>query len=137
MAKKEVKSVTEIFDRREKVDEFIALYEWFETIKDKIKKFDELKKELLEETDATDSSQQLTIVGDLGQVIYSKGRENTVIVDKAKLIKRLTQKVYNENSEISLKALKELLSGKELKQFTKIERSRIRSLKEVIFAPKM
>jgi hypothetical protein len=132
-----IQLLCEVVDRKLKVDDFVELHQWYEANKDQIKKYEKLKKELLEGTDTTtDFEQQLVIVGQVGNVVFSEGRNATVIIDKAKLIRQLTQKTYNEHSTISLESLKELMSGQDLSKHTRVERSKVRSLKEVVVVEK-
>lgn len=132
-----IQLLCEVVDRKLKVDDFVELHNWYEGIKEKLKKYEKLKKELLEGTDTTtDFEQQLVVVGQVGNVIFSEGRNTTVVIDKARLIRHLTQKVYNDNSTITLDTLKELMSGQDLAKHTRVERSKIRSLKEVILVTK-
>jgi hypothetical protein len=137
MTMAKIQLLCEVVDRKLKVDDFVELHNWYEGIKEKLKKYEKLKKELLEGTDTTtDFEQQLVVVGQVGNVIFSEGRNTTVVIDKARLIRHLTQKVYNDNSTITLDTLKELMSGQDLAKHTRVERSKIRSLKEVILVTK-
>lgn len=78
---------------------------------------EQLKKTLKSLTDAFPPDQEAVLEGTIGEAIFSACRSETVIVDKAGLIKKLGQQVFNEVAVVKLEDVKKYLSEIEMDKF--------------------
>lgn len=76
-------------------------------------RYDEVRKKLVAFAQNSDPESPKVFVGSKGEVTFSPCRVETTIVDKAGLIEKLGQEVFNEIAKVSLTDLKKYLSEAE------------------------
>jgi hypothetical protein len=82
------------------------------------KRVAELKSRLQSIANETQHDQEVTIVGTVGQVVFSKCREETNIVDRDLMIKKLTPEVFVAVGKVGLTDIRKYLTDGEIQTFT-------------------
>jgi hypothetical protein len=97
---------------------------------DLLKELEEKKKGLQSIAKTFPVTEEATIAGSIGEVVYSPCRREVQVIDKEGLIKKLGQKLFNEIAKVSLTDLQKYLSENEIEHFTSVSYGS-RSLKTV------
>jgi hypothetical protein len=109
-----------ITEEQQKIDRFVALNQQIEDsgILPLIEERETLKKELAAVAKDYPPEKNVVLKGTIGEAEFSRASNTTEIVDKAGLIEKLGQAVFNECAKIGIEELKKYLSENELAQFT-------------------